>query len=222
MRNSFVYQSVLVLILMPGLESARSQDDASDKPTPFIDRVVMFQAGVGGGKGEDKLPDIVLGPPRGGGKLKSGRHVLSLGDGGVIVVEFVDNEVFDGKGPDFLIFENPFLRAPGNDPDQGFFELAKVEVSFDGEAWTAFPYDTGSRKGCAGHHAVLANSEDNEIDPTDPKKAGGDPFDLKDIGVKVVRFIRITDVLSYGGKDGSSGFDLDAIAAVHSQARKPE
>ena len=209
-------------VLLAAVSSGHTADETDKGPTPFIDRVVTFQVGVGGGKGEDKLPEIVLGPPQGGGKLQAGRHVLSLGEGGVIVLEFVDNEVIDGKGADFLIFENPFLRAPGNDPEQGFFELAKVEVSLNGEDWTEFPYDTSSRKGCAGHHPVLANSEKNEIDPTDPEKAGGDPFDLKDIGVKVVRFIRITDVRGYGGKDGSAGFDLDAIAAVHSRARKPE
>ena len=199
-----------------------SGDSKPKKPTPFIDRVVMFQRGSGGGNGEDKLPDIVLGPPKGGGKLEAGRDVLSLGEGGTITVEFVDNEVVDGPGPDFIVFENPFLAAPGNDPDFGFFELAKVEVSFDGETWTEFPYDTGSRKGCAGHHPVLANAEKNEIDPTDPKVAGGDQFDLKEIGVKVVRFVRITDVQSFGGDDGAAGFDLDAIAAVHSRPRPAE
>lgn len=204
------------------LSAVQVRCDEDGKPTPFVDRVVMFQVGSGGGKGEDKLPKIVLGAPRGGGKLMAGRDVVSLGEGGVIVLEFVDNEVIDGKGPDFLIFENPFLRAPGNDPDQGFFELAKVEVSLDGEEWTAFPYDTASREGCAGHHPVLANSEENEIDPTDPEKAGGDPFDLSDVDLKVIRFIRITDVRSYGGKDGSAGFDLDAIAAVNSRPRKAD
>ncbi len=199
-----------------------SGDSKSKKPTPFIDRVVMFQRGSGGGNGEDKLPDIVLGPPQGAGKLEAGRDVLSLGEGGSITVEFVDNEVVDGPGPDLIVFENPFLAAPGNDPDFGFFELAKVEVSSDGEVWTEFPYDTGSRKGCAGHHPVLANAEKNEIDPTDPKVAGGDPFDLKEIGVKVVRFVRITDVQSFGGDDGAAGFDLDAIAAVHSRPRPVE
>lgn len=197
------------------------QNSVDNKPTPFADRVVLFQPGSGGGNGQDKLPDIVLGPPQGAGKLKAGRDVLSLGEGGVIVLEFVDNEVIDGKGPDFIVFENPFLGAPGNDPDFGFFELAKIEVSLDGELWKEFPYDTASRKGCAGHHPVLANSDENEIDPTDPKKAGGDPFDLKDVGLKRIRFVRITDVLSFGGNDGAAGFDLDAIAAVHSRARQP-
>lgn len=193
--------------------------EPADSPTPFIDRVVHFQRGSGGGHGKDKLPDIVLGPPKGAGRLKAGRDVLSLGEGGSITVEFVDNEVVDGPGPDFIIFENPFLAAPGNDPNFGFFELAKVEVSFDGETWTEFPYDTASRRGCAGHHPVLAHPEKNSLDPTDPKEAGGDAFDLKETGVRVVRFIRITDVQSSGGEDGSAGFDLDAVAAVHSRPR---
>ncbi len=188
-------------------------------PTPFADRVVMFQRGSGGGNGEDQLPNIVLGPPQGAGKLKSSTHVLSIGQEGSITLEFVDNEVIDGKGPDFIVFENAFLAAPGDDPNYGFFELAKVEVSFDGENWVEFPYDTGSRKGCAGHRPVLANSKENKIDPTDPKKAGGDPFDLKDVGLKVIRFVRITDIQSSGAKDGAAGFDLDAVAACHSRKR---
>lgn len=194
-------------------------DDKPKQPTPFADRVVMFTRGSGGGNGEDKLPDIVLGPPQGAGKLKSSQHVLSLGQEGSITLEFVDNEVFDGKGPDFIVFENPFLAASGNDPNFGFFELAKIEVSYDGEDWVEFPYDTGSRKGCAGHRPVLANAKENRIDPTDPKKAGGDPFDLKDVGLKVIRFVRITDIRSSGAEDGAAGFDLDAVAACHSRKR---
>ncbi len=190
------------------------------RPTPFVDRVVSFHIGRGGGSNEDKLPDIVLGPPKGGGKLKAGQDVFSLGEGGWIVLEFVDNEVFDGEGPDFIIFENPFLQEPGSNPDLGFFELAKVEVSADGQTWTPFPYDTGNRKGCAGHRPVLANAEENDIDPTDPSKAGGDPFDLKEIGVKVARFVRITDVRSYAGEKGTAGFDVDAVVAVHSRERQ--
>ncbi|MFP6765555.1 MAG: hypothetical protein VB858_18145 [Planctomycetaceae bacterium] len=197
----------------------RAEQDRVAQPTPFPDRVVMFQRGSGGGNGEDRLPQIVLGAPRGAGRLKASTHVLSLGERGFITLEFVDNEVFDGPGPDFIVFENPFLAEQGNDPDFGFFELAKVEVSVDGERWVEFPYDTASRKGCAGHRPVLAHAKKNQIDPTDPKQAGGDPFDLRTVGLKVIRFIRITDVQGAGGDDGAAGFDLDAVAACHSRKR---
>jgi hypothetical protein len=195
---------------------------ADEKADPFVDRIVSFEPGPGAGFGEDERPEIVLGPPRGGGKLAPSDHVLSLGKGGVITLEFVDNEVVDGMGADFLVFENAFLKAPGDDPDLGFFELAKVEVSFDGKKWKEFPYDRITRKGCAGHHPALANSELNEIDPTDPEKAGGDPFDLADVGLRIIRFIRITDLDNASGANGTAGFDLDAVAAVHSRPRKPE
>ncbi|MDA1016623.1 MAG: cell surface protein [Planctomycetota bacterium] len=198
-------------------EKVDEEDD--DQPTPFADRVVMFRPGPGGGKGKDDIDKLVLGPPQGAGKLQAGQHVVSLGRGGVIVLEFVDNEIFDGEGADFIVFENPFLRAPGDNPNEGFFELAKVEVSSDGENWIEFPYDTATRKGCAGHRPVLANAKENKISPTDPEKAGGDPFDLKDVGLKMIRFVRISDVLGYGGADDTSGFDLDAGAGVHSRAR---
>lgn len=195
----------------------------SNKPDPFVDRVVSYTIGPGGGYGEKMLPKIVLGPPHGGGKLQAGTDVLSLGKGGTIVLEFVDNEVFDGPGPDLLVFENAFLVAPGDDPTFGFFELAKVEVSEDGKEWKEFPYDTVTRKGCAGHHPVYANPdtpEGRDIDPTDPEKAGGDPFDLADVGLKVARFVRITDLDNGSGDKGTAGFDLDAVAAVHSRPRK--
>jgi hypothetical protein len=86
-----------------------------------------------------------------------------------------------------------------------------------------FPYDTVTRKGCAGHHPVYANSdtpEGRDIDPTDPEKAGGDPFDLADVALKVARFVRITDLDNGSGDKGTAGFDLDAVAAMHSRPRK--
>lgn len=193
-----------------------------DKPDPFVDRVVCFHPGPGAGYGKKKLPKIVLGPPYGRGKLIGGTDVLSLGTGGSIVLEFVDNEVFDGPGTDLLIFENAFLEDPGDDPGRGFFELAKVEVSLDGESWKEFPYDSVRRTGCAGHHPVFANPDLNDIDPTDPKHAGGDPFDLADVGLKAARFVRITDLNNSSGAEGTLGFDLDAVAAVHSRTRAEE
>lgn len=197
-----------------------ADDKPVKKPDPFVDRVVSFEPGPGAGYNEAKLPDIVLGGPRGGGKLSPSLHVLALGRGGRITLEFVDNEIIDEDGPDLLVFENPFLERPGNDENLGFFELGKVELSIDGIQWHEIPYDTGTRKGCAGHRPVLADVDENDIDPTNPEKAGGDPFDLKTVGLKTARFVRITDLNNGSGDKGTSGFDLDAVAAVHSRPRE--
>ncbi len=215
------YRTVLALLVVAGAVGFRF-DDESD---PYVDRIVSFEPGEGAGFGQDKQPGIVLGAPRGHGKLEPSDHVLSLGKGGKITLEFVDNEVFDGEGPDFIVFENAFLKAPGDDPGNGFFELAKVEVSADGKEWHAFPFDKISRKGCRKsrlNHPVLANPEENDISPTDPEKAGGDPFDLKEVGLAMIRFVRITDLENASGSGGTMGFDLDAIAAVHSRPRKED
>lgn len=217
MRKLFM---ILPLIIGAGLASGAG--DAEQDSQPFVDRIVAFKPGEGAGYGQDRQPEIVLGPPKGAGRLAPSDDVLSLGNGGQITLEFVDNEVIDGPGPDLLVFENAFLRAPGDDPTNGFFELARVEVSFDGKQWKEFPFDQVTRKGCAGWHPVLACPGENDISPTDPEKAGGDPFDLKEIGLKVVRFIRITDLENANGENGTAGFDLDAVAAVHSRPRKSD
>lgn len=213
---------VIYLPLIFGTGLICTAGDAEKEADPFVDRIVAFKPGEGAGYGQDLQPKIVLGPPKGGGMLAPSDDVLSLGKGGQITLEFVDNEVVDGPGPDLLVFENAFLRAPGDDPSNGFFELARVEVSMDGKEWKEFPFDQVTRKGCAGHHPVLAHPGENDISPTDPEKAGGDPFDLKDVGLKVVRFIRITDLDNANGENGTAGFDLDAVAAVHSRPRKPD
>lgn len=187
---------------------------------PFVDRVVVFERGEGAGYGMDQLPEVVLGAPRGEGLLTPSQHVLSLGGGGSITLEFVDNEVWDGPGPDFLVFENPFLVAPGDDPTQGFFELAKVEASDNGVTWHEFPHSVETRAGCAGWRPVLANADENNRNPTDPAEAGGDPFDLAEVGLGVIRFIRITDLDNTRGSKGTQGFDLDAVSAVHSRRRQ--
>lgn len=76
----------------------------------------------------------------------------------------------------------------------------------------------GGYPGCAGVALVYASST-NGIDATDPEVAGGDAFDLADIGVAQARFVRIRDA-GLGSPAGvASGFDLDAIAARSLQAR---
>ncbi len=178
---------------------------------PFAVEVVDFQPGEGAGFGLDRFPEVVLGPPRGGGERAGSLDVLSLGRGGAIVLRLGRTAV-DGPGPDLLVFENPF-RFPGG----VFVEPGEVSVSPDGEVWATFPCEptTVEATGCAGVEPVLANAETSDLDPTDPEQAGGDAFDLADVGLETARFVRIVDV---GGETGfgppSEGFDLDAVAVV--------
>ena len=67
--------------------------------------VVDFQPGHNG-FGDSRLPDIVLGPPMGGGEYSGGIDVLSLGVGGEITLGFGPRECIDGPGVDFIVFES--------------------------------------------------------------------------------------------------------------------
>jgi hypothetical protein len=176
-------------------------------PDAFAVRVVSFEPGDGAGYGQDSLPDVVLGPPRavdgGGGSL----DVLSLGREGTVVLELGEPAV-DGPGVDLLVFENPF---------PGWLEPGAVAVSTDGDAWVEWPCD--GEAGCAGITPALSNP-DNGVDPTDPEVAGGDGFDLDDLGIDEARYVRIRDVgLAPSYEAPSGGFDLDAVAVVGAGAR---
>ena len=179
-------------------------------PASFAAEIVSYAPGDGAGFGQDQLPDIVLGPPQGLGEQGS-LHVLSLGRGGELVLAFDGLELVDGPGPDLLVFENPF---------PGWTETAEVAVSEDGVDWHSFPCAAddpdGGFPGCAGVGLVWSHP-DNGVDPTDPAVAGGDAFDLADLGVARARFVRVTDTgaNTYDGVAG--GHDLDAIAIVNGE-----
>jgi hypothetical protein len=207
---------------------------------PFVDSVVEVHYGSNAGFGQESFPDIVLGPPQGAGMTAGSSDVLSLGDGGSITLEFTDNIVRDGEGPDLIIFENAFYS--GGDPLNAFVEAGFVEVSQDGVHFYRFANDYNPAglpvnnpdnwHGFAGVHPVYSNSED-DTDPTNPDTAGGDAFDLGELGLDTIRFVRIIDTneppeaaLDDDGDpvydpgqitELKSGFDLDAIAAVHSE-----
>lgn len=179
----------------------------------FATDVVEVTYGQGAGFGQDEMPGIVLGAPRGTGKTTGSLHVVALGNGGSITLSFGDQTILDGDGPDFIVFENAFYA--GGDESAPFAELGTVEVSDDGETWATFPcvateppYET-----CAGWTPVYAGSEGSTADPHDPVEAGGDAFDLADVGLSSARFVRITDRPDTKGLNGS--FDLDAVSLVH-------
>jgi hypothetical protein len=186
---------------------------------PWLDRVKYFEVGTSAGFGQERLPYIVLGPPRGGGRLQGSTDTLSLGEGGVIVVVFNDNLVFDGPGDDLVVYENAF--HVGSETGQIFTEFGYVEVSDDNKSWHRFAVDVQTGEGLAGRTPVLA-TPGNGIDPLSIE-AGGDRFDLADVGLEFVRFVRIIDVNGaiqdrgdFVPPAGKGGFDLDAMGAIHS------
>lgn len=197
-------------------------DGAVLRADRFVTKVVSFTPGDCAGFGIPSMPGIVMGPPVGGGDDQGSTDVVSLGNGGEIVVSFEPNAIVDGPGVDLLVFENPFLI--GGDPTKVFAEPGEVSVSDDGVTWATFPctatmYPYGA---CAGWHPVYSNPS-NGISPVDPRVAGGDGFDLADVGVKRARFVRVRDktheACSGGGRVNTNGFDLDAMAIVN--ADKP-
>lgn len=197
--------------------------DGDGARDPFADCVVAFDPAEPAGFGHDALPDIVLGPPQGAGPDAGGTDVASLGCGGTIVLGFSGEGIVDGPGPDLLVFENPFRVGDGS---ATFAEPGEVAASEDGETFVAWPCDPMGDggpppPGCAGVTPVLAGPNAPDVDPTNPDEAGGDAFDLADLGLSRAHYIRITDrTRAYYGDDtwcggAAGGFDLDAAAAVH-------
>lgn len=189
-------------------------------PNPaYASSVESFEPGTGAGYNQGKLPGIVLGAPQGKG-LESGSYdVLSLGAGGEIVLGFGELGIVDGPGPDLLVFENAFW--PASDPSMVFAELGEVSVSQDGETWHAFACDSvgdgqGNFPGCAGVTPTLVYDAASLI-PLDPVQSGGDAFDLADVGLKHARFVKIRDLKTQPVGGNTTGFDLDAVAAIHAR-----
>jgi len=196
-----------------------ASDGAPAQPADhFATRVVSFTKGECGGFGSE---DQVLGPPDGGGDENGSLDVLSLGDGGVIVLSFEPNAIVDGPGPDFIVFENAFLQEAG-DPASVYAEVGEVSVSDDGATWTTYPctataYPYGA---CAGWHPTYS-APGNGVSPADPATAGGDAFDLATVGVARARYVRIRDASGEACTSQNvtkNGFDLDAVAIVHGEA----
>jgi hypothetical protein len=216
---------------------------------PYADAVVSYVIGANGGyPGTSYLPGIVTGPPKGSGLFQGGLDVFSLGFGGSIVLRFDDNAIVDGDGADFTVFENAFMafNAATLTLERPFADPGRVSVSQDGVTWYEFPCSLTTNPalgifypGCAGVYPVLSNANDPStphasiptagsigdligqplFPPPAPGGAGGDSFDLADLGLHWARYVRIVDPNfptgdPYGPNNG--GFDLDAVAAIHS------
>jgi hypothetical protein len=201
-----------------GGDSGGSDDKSpQSKPPPYAESVESFSPGEAAGYNQAKLPDIVLGPPKGKGQSAGSLDVASLGADGEIVLGFGEQVIVDGPGPDLIVFENPFW--PNGDATQAFVELGEVSVSEDGETWAAFPCDTagdgdGHFTGCAGVTPTLEYDPATLL-PLDPAQTGGDAFDLAELNVASARFVKIRDLHTLEPAGISGGFDLDAVGIVN-------
>ncbi len=186
-----------------------------------IDTVYSFTPGEGQdyGRGEEVFPANIFGFP----SSKASRtvpasaetEVVSLGLGGEIVVGIKDFYIVDGDGNDFTIFENAFYIEAA---DRIFAEPAIISVSEDGVNFVEFPYDSLTLDGLAGKTPTYAPG-----DTTPDAGLGGDSYDLADLGLEKISYIKIKDVAHYASLDPTSfyysplvmlsGFDLDAVLA---------
>lgn len=197
-------------------------DVAGNKPgVGFVQKVVSFKPGPHATHGHDTFPQNLLGPPQGKGHFAGSFHVVSLGCGGEITLEFSNPVIVNGPGVDFVVFENAFtLGDPG---DETFSEPATVSVSPNGRRWYTFPCKLKNASWpfsqCAGT-APVHSHPDNKVSPYDVKKAGGNGYDLQTLGLKAVRFVRIRDrsldlkTSALECSQAQAGFDLDAIAVI--------
>ncbi len=237
-------QNTLVASVLSGGVSHAMTRSFSSEGDAYADAVPSFFIGAAGGFNQGFLPDIVEGPPVGGGLFSASLDVVSLGQSGWIELEFTDNVIVDGPGPDFTVFENAFLAlGVGFTTLPPFSEPGRVSVSQDGLAWFDFPCnlvieESPYHPGCAGVYPVLANGdaapphpavptteppiEDlvglNALIMEIPEGSGGDSFDLADVGLAWARWVRIEAADFVDGPVGANnfGFDLDAVAAVNS------
>jgi hypothetical protein len=186
-----------------------------EEDLPYARRLINFTEGSNAGFGQSELPDIVLGPPETGSPASGAMHVLSLGIGGEIILSFGEQTVFDGEGPDLIIWENAFWE--GGDPNRPFAELGEVSVSMDGDTWHVFPCEPDLEEGydnhCAGWRPRLEYDPCTLV-PLKANEVGGDAFDLADLELTEIRYVRIRDLATSGGAP-SAGFDLDAVGAVY-------
>ncbi len=224
--------------------------DLSAQPVTdcFADRVAAFRVGFVSSPPAFNTwqPGILFGPPGAATPTTGSLSVVSLGRGGEIVLEFTDNVIVDGPGPDFIVFENAFfcstVPVAAGDSWSVFAEPGIIAVSADGVDYRTFPYDVAALASvvsqCSdrtllarlgGLIGITPSFTGNYTVPDDPlvfdpaapggvSGHGGDAFDLAVVGLATARFVRITDPdLGISLAGASEGLDLDGVVAIHAR-----
>jgi hypothetical protein len=175
------------------------------------------------------ISNSIVGRPAAFDAGSTAQHVLSLGNGGSIVLGF-ERAIEDGSGPDFAVFENGFTdytdfagssRADATN-SFSFAELAFVEVATRTSAWARFPV------ACLNTSVLhnLNNASEDRFASQDVTLldgvAGkhriefGTPFDLSaltnhpsvlsgEVDLRCIRYVRLTDVIGDGSTTDSLG-----------------
>jgi len=207
----------------------------SSAQSRYATQIVSFSQGGGGGI---FVTANLLGGPEGGGPGAGSLDVLTLGEGGNVVLGF-DVDITDGPGADFSVFENGFLIGSSKNV---FAEVAFVEVSTNGVDFARYPTryappsaggtPIGTFGGMSGGAPVLANVNVDPTAPFDPVRSGGEAFDLADLAghpsvvaglvdLSLIRYVRLVDVLaneldSLGTPiPAAGGADFDAVAVLN-------
>ncbi len=220
---------VVLLVMWVGAGCGMLEEDdkeATEAPPDsggWAAEVIDVTYGEDAGFGQGLMPGVVLGPPKGGGSYMGSLDVLSLGVGGSITLGFgQDACVVNGVGDDLVVLENVFYVA--GDGSNRFIETARVAVSQDGKDFVEFPteVDESLPPGDPERYSGFAGVEP-VVDGDSPATDGGDRFDLDQVGLPWIRYVRITDTAGdpwdagdeFGMGYGKAGFDLDAVGAIH-------
>lgn len=231
---------LILLALWPAAAIASGPYEAHGIPasSPLIrawaTRVVDIQRGPQR-IDDPSSPPVTYGEPAWALGAPGGTYdVVSLGDGGSITLSF-DGLIVDRPGPDFAVFENGFWSG-----NRVFAELAYVEVSANGVDFVRFP--SVSLTAADLQVPAFGTLDPTEINNLAGKHVGmeGTPFDLREVGLRSVRYVRIVDVVgsldpAYRRLDSrgwpindpwttpfaTGGFDLDAVGVIHAMRAAP-
>ncbi|GAB5540314.1 MAG: hypothetical protein SangKO_000740 [Sandaracinaceae bacterium] len=182
------------------------------------DQIVEATDETGAGFGD---PTRATNGVRGGGQMAQSLDVYSISVGGHLVLGWSGRLLVDGPGVDLVVFENAFDYGDG----VTFMDPVVVEVSQDGETWVAFPHDYLAEdetvyspraphwRGFAGVTPVSFHAEERpELDLFDPTEAGGDGFDLADVGLPHARYVRLSSAAAHDNPDTGAAFPRDPVS----------
>ena len=143
----------------------------------FADQVVLFSPGSGSGEIDGAA---AIGPPDGetGPSAIGAPGDVTLGFGGIIILEFTDNYLIDVEGLDLYVFEYGPAVEPFN-----------VEISKDGSVWIDLGTVSGQPTGLDIHDKVgpgdrfsyVRITDANPFAPRDPAIIGTEAYDGADI-----------------------------------------